>query len=127
VDSIEEVADKYHVPKGFIGMILLPIVSNAAEHVTSVWMAAKGRMEMPIGICIGSSIQISTFVIPLLVVIGYITGHDFTLFFDDFATVTLFVSVILVNQLIMDGKTHYMEGMILVVLYIIVAIAYYVT
>ena len=56
VDSIEEVADKYHVPKGFIGMILLPIVSNAAEHVTSVWMAAKGRMEMPIGICIGSSI-----------------------------------------------------------------------
>ncbi len=56
VASIEETADKYHIPKGFIGMILLPIVSNAAEHVTSVWMAAKGRMEMPISICIGSAI-----------------------------------------------------------------------
>jgi Ca2+:H+ antiporter len=56
VDSIEETADKYNIPKGFIGMILLPIVANAAEHVTSVWMAAKGKMEMPLSICVGSSI-----------------------------------------------------------------------
>jgi len=127
VSSIEETADKYGIPKSFIGIILLPIVANAAEHVTSVWMAAKGKMEMPLGICVGSSIQIILFVIPLLVVIGWISGHALTLYFADFETIILFLSVLLVNTLIMDGKSHYMEGLILVVLYIIIAIAYWVT
>jgi len=127
VASIEETADKYDIPKGFIGMILLPIVANAAEHVTSVWMAAKGKMEMPLGICVGSSIQIITFVIPLLVVIGWASGHALTLYFADFETIALFLSVLLVNTLIMDGKTHYMEGLILLILYIIIAICYWVT
>lgn len=127
VGSIEETATKYNIPKTFIGIILLPIVANAAEHVTSVWMAAKGKMEMPIGICVGSSIQIIIFVIPLLVVVGWISGHALTLYFADFETITLFLSVLLVNTLIMDGKTHYMEGLILLVLYLIIAIAYWVT
>lgn len=56
VASIEETADRYKIPKPFIGLILLPIVANAAEHVTSVWMAMKGKMELTIGICVGSSI-----------------------------------------------------------------------
>jgi len=127
VASIEETADKYGIPKAFIGIILLPIVANAAEHVTSVWMAAKGKMEMPLSICVGSSIQVITFVIPLLVVIGWISGHNLTLYFADFETICLFLSVLLVNTLIMDGKTHYMEGLILLVLYAIIAIAYWVT
>lgn len=56
VASIEETAERYHIPKAFIGLILLPIVANAAEHVTSVWMALKNKMELTIGICVGSSI-----------------------------------------------------------------------
>ena len=56
VASIEETAERYHIPKPFIGLILLPIVANAAEHVTSVWMAMKNKMELTIGICVGSSI-----------------------------------------------------------------------
>lgn len=56
VASIEEFAERYSIPKAFIGLILLPIVANAAEHVTSVWMALKGQMELTIGICVGSSI-----------------------------------------------------------------------
>ena len=84
VASIEEVADRYHIPKPFIGLILLPIVSNAAEHVTSVWMAMKGQMELTITICVGSSIQIATFVVPLLVIVGWISGHELTLFFSNF-------------------------------------------
>jgi len=127
VSSIEETADKYNIPRSFIGVILLPIVANAAEHVTSVWMAAKGKMEMPLGICVGSSIQIITFVIPLLVVIGWASGHALTLYFADFETISLFLSVLLVNTLIMDGKSHYMEGLLLLVLYIIIAVAYWVT
>ncbi|KAJ3474132.1 hypothetical protein NLI96_g12636 [Meripilus lineatus] len=84
VASIEETAVRYNIPKPFIGLILLPIVANAAEHVTSVWMAMKGKMELTIGICVGSSIQIAAFVVPLLVIVGWISHHDLTLFFADF-------------------------------------------
>ncbi|KAJ6531211.1 Sodium/calcium exchanger protein-domain-containing protein [Mycena capillaripes] len=114
VASIEETAERYSIPKPFIGLILLPIVANAAEHVTSVWMAMKGQMELTIGICVGSSIQIATFVVPLLVIVGWIAGHELTLFFANFETVSLFVSVFLVNTLIQQvlyGKSNYMEGL----------------
>ncbi|KAG8859367.1 hypothetical protein FRB96_004582 [Tulasnella sp. 330] len=111
VSSIEETANKYSIPKAFIGVILLPLVSNAAEHVTSVWMALKGKMELTIGIAVGSSIQIAVFVIPTLILIGWAIGQPLTLYFADFETVVLFVSVLLVNLLIQDGKSNYMEGM----------------
>ena len=59
VGSIDEFAADFGIPKAFIGLVLLPIVGNAAEHVTSVWMAVKGKMELTIGVCVGSSIQIA--------------------------------------------------------------------
>ncbi|KAJ7217026.1 Sodium/calcium exchanger protein-domain-containing protein [Mycena pura] len=124
VASIEETADRYSIPKPFIGLILLPIVSNAAEHVTSVWMAMKGQMELTIGICVGSSIQIATFVVPLLVIVGWIAGFNLTLFFANFETITLFVSVFLVNTLIQ--QSNYMEGLMLVSLYFVIALAFWV-
>lgn len=127
VSSIEETAERYHIPKPFIGLILLPIVANAAEHVTSVWMAQKDRMELAIGICVGSSIQIATFVVPLLVVVGWITHHDLTLQFGDFDTIVFFVSVFLVNTLIQDGKSNYMEGLMLIILYLVIALAFWVS
>ncbi|KAI0256859.1 Calcium/proton exchanger [Lactifluus subvellereus] len=127
VASIEETAKRFGISKTFIGLILLPIVANAAEHVTSVWMAMKDKMELTIGICVGSSIQIATFVIPLLVVIGWISGHELTLFFDDFETVAFFVSVLLVNLLVQDGKSNYMEGLMLIALYLVIALAFWVS
>jgi len=127
VASIEEFADRYHISKPFIGLILLPIVGNAAEHVTSIWMALKGQMELTIGICVGSSIQIAAFVIPLLVVIGWISNHELTLFFANFETIAFFASVFLVNTLIQDGKSNYMEGLMLVTLYLVIALAFWVS
>jgi len=127
VASIEETADRYNIPQPFIGLILLPLVANAAEHVTSIWMAMKNKMELTIGICVGSSIQISAFVIPLLVIIGWMTGHELTLFFANFETIVLFVSVMLVNLLIQDGKSNYMEGLMLVTLYLVIALAFWVS
>ncbi|KAH8099523.1 calcium/proton exchanger [Cristinia sonorae] len=127
VASIEETAERYSIPKAFIGLILLPIVANAAEHVTSIWMALKNKMELTIGICVGSSIQISAFVVPLLVIVGWISGHDLTLYFADFETIVLFVSVLLVNFLIQDGKSNYMEGLMLVTLYLVIALAFWVS
>ncbi|EIN07147.1 calcium/proton exchanger [Punctularia strigosozonata HHB-11173 SS5] len=127
VASIEETAERYHIPRAFIGLILLPIVANAAEHVTSIWMALKNKMELTIGICVGSSIQIAAFVVPVLVIVGWISGHPLTLFFADFETIALFVSVVLVNLLIMDGKSNYMEGLMLIILYLILALAFWVS
>ncbi|TRM58585.1 Sodium/calcium exchanger protein-domain-containing protein [Schizophyllum amplum] len=127
VASIEETAERYHIPKPFIGLILLPIVANAAEHVTSIWMALKGQMELSIGICVGSSIQIATFVVPLMVIVGWISGHELTLYFENYETIILFVSVFLVNTLIQDGKSNYMEGLMLVTLYIVIALSFWVS
>jgi Ca2+/H+ antiporter len=133
VASIEETAERYHISKTFIGLILLPIVANAAEHVTSIWMALKNKMELTITICVGSSIvsctlrmflcspdqrlanrrlrgpfarhrrmdvsptplagQTKTDSLPS-------THHELTLYFYDFETIVLFVSVLLVNTLI---------------------------
>ncbi|KAK4058663.1 hypothetical protein OIO90_000107 [Microbotryomycetes sp. JL221] len=127
VGAIDEFANDFHIPKAFIGLILIPIVGNAAEHVTSVWMAAKGKMEITIGVSVGSSIQIAVGVIPLLVVVGWIIGQDLTLFFENFETICLFVSIFLVNVLIADGISHWLEGWMLVALYIVIALAFWVS
>ncbi|KIO34739.1 hypothetical protein M407DRAFT_89616 [Tulasnella calospora MUT 4182] len=127
VASIEETAEKYHIPKPFIGVVLIPLVSNAAEHVTAVWMAAKGKMDLTIGIAVGSSIQIAVFVIPLLVLVGWGIHQPLTLYFSDFETVSLFVSVLLVNLLVQDGKSNYMEGIMLITLYLVIGAAFWVS
>ncbi|KAI0044633.1 calcium/proton exchanger [Auriscalpium vulgare] len=127
VASIEETATRYNIPKAFIGLVLLPLVGNAPEFTTSVFMAMKGKMELTIGVCVGSSIQIALFVVPLLVTIGWVSGHDLTLFFDNFETVSFFTSVILVNMLIQDGKSNYMDGLMLVTLYLVFALAFWVS
>ncbi|KIR25417.1 calcium/proton exchanger [Cryptococcus deuterogattii 99/473] len=110
VGSIDETAQQWNIPKRFIGLILLPLVGNAAEHVTSVWMACKGKMELTIGVSVGSSIQIAAGMIPLLVIIAWPLQKDLTLFFANFETIVLFVSVMLVNLLLQDGRSNYMEG-----------------
>ncbi|GHJ90039.1 hypothetical protein NliqN6_6441 [Naganishia liquefaciens] len=131
VASIDETASKWHIPKPFIGMfqerallILLPIVGNAAEHVTSVWMAMKGKMELTIGVSVGSSIQIAAGMIPILTLLAWPMGKPLTLYFADFETIALFASVILVSGLLNDGSSNYMEGVMLVALYLVIALSY---
>jgi Ca2+:H+ antiporter len=106
VDSITAVTCKYHVSEYFVGLILLPIVGNAAEHATAVTVAIKDKMDLAIGVAVGSSMQIALLVLPLMVILGWIIGSDMTLVFDDFQIVVLFVAVILVNYLIGDGKSR---------------------
>ncbi|ORX39898.1 Sodium/calcium exchanger protein-domain-containing protein [Kockovaella imperatae] len=127
VGSIDETAQAWHIPKRFIGLILLPLVGNAAEHVTSVWMATKNKMELVIGVSVGSSIQIAAGMIPLLVIIAWPLNKELTLFFANFETIVLFVSVMLVNLLLQDGRSNYMEGMMLLSLYGVIALSYVVS
>lgn len=86
VGAIDETAQKYEIPKAFISTILLPIVGNAAEHVTSCVMAYKGKMEIAIGVSVGSSIQIAMGLLPVLVLIGWAIGQPLTLYFETFET-----------------------------------------
>jgi len=123
VDSINEVTCEYHVSEYFVGLILLPIVGNAAEHATAVTVAIKDKMDLSIGVAVGSSMQIALLVIPLMVILGWIIQADMTLVFDGFQIALLFVSVLLVNYLIQDGKSHWMEGVLLIALYIIAAVS----
>lgn len=127
VGSIDEFANTRGIPKQFIGLILLPIVGNAAEHVTAVWMAAKGKMEITIGVSVGSSIQIAVGVIPILVLVAWPLGRELTLQFDINETISLFVAIILSNLLLQDGKSNWLEGFLLVALYIVIALVTWVS
>jgi Ca2+:H+ antiporter len=107
VDSINGLTATGHISTTFVGLILLPIVGNAAEHATAVTVAIKDKMDLAIGVAVGSSMQIALLVFPLIVILGWILGKDcMTLYLDTFQIATLFVSVLLVNYLIQDGKSR---------------------
>ena len=128
VDSINAITcSGSGISKTFVGLILLPIVGNAAEHATAVTVAVKDKMDLAIGVAVGSSMQIALLVLPFTVVLGWIIGNEktsnMTLLFDGFQIAVLFVAVLLVNYLIQDGKSHWLEGILLQILYIIIAVA----
>ena len=106
IDSISAITSgNSGISVEFVGLILLPIVGNAAEHATAVTVACKDKMDLAIGVAIGSSMQIALLVIPFSVILGWILGNDaMNLSFDGFQVAVLFVSVLLVNYLISDGK-----------------------
>ncbi|KAK6344134.1 hypothetical protein TWF696_007777 [Orbilia brochopaga] len=126
VDSIDSIVAETKISKTFIGLILLPIVGNAAEHVTAVVVATKNKMDLAIGVAIGSSLQIAILVTPFLVVLGWIMGREMSLFFQTFETCVFFVSVLITNYLIQDGKSNYLEGAMLLGIYVIIALSFYV-
>lgn len=110
VDSIDSLVETAHISKTFIGLILLPIVGNAAEHVTAVVVAVKDKMDLAMGVAIGSSMQIALLVTPFLVILGWIIDVPMTLHFETFETVVFFLSVLVVTYVIQDGKSNYLEG-----------------
>ncbi|KAI1464387.1 calcium/proton exchanger [Daldinia caldariorum] len=122
VDAIDDVVANSALKETFIGLIILPIVGNAAEHVTAVTVAMKNKMDLAIGVAIGSSIQISLFLTPLVVIIGWIIDQPMTLYFTLFETVCLFVSAFIINFLILDGRSNYLEGALLCATYVIIAV-----
>jgi len=123
VDAIPKMTENSSVSQAFIGLIILPIVGNAAEHVTAVTVAAKNKMDLAIGVAVGSSIQIALFVTPVVVLLGWCMDKPMTLYFNLFETVSLFVTVFVVNFLVLDGRSNYLEGTLLIAAYIIIAVA----
>ncbi|KAI3140494.1 hypothetical protein CBS147326_2195 [Penicillium roqueforti] len=123
VDAIPEMIASSNVSEAFIGLIILPIVGNAAEHVTAVSVATKNKMDLSIGVSVGSSIQIAIFVTPLVVILGWCMDKDMSLYFTLFETICLFVTTFVVNFLVLDGRSNYLEGVLLIAAYIIIALS----
>ncbi|KAJ5667773.1 uncharacterized protein N7477_006343 [Penicillium maclennaniae] len=123
VDAIPDMIASSSVSEAFIGLIILPIVGNAAEHVTAVSVATKNKMDLAIGVSVGSSIQIAIFVTPLVVILGWCMDKDMSLYFTLFETISLFVTAFVVNFLVLDGRSNYLEGALLIAAYVIIALA----
>jgi calcium/proton exchanger len=114
VDSIDGIVEASHISRAFIGLIIVPIVGNAGEYVITVKAAMSNKLDLAIGIVVGSTLQIALFVTPFLVILGWIIDRQMELRFERFETTVFFLAVIVVNCLIRDGRTNYFEGALLV-------------
>ncbi|KAJ6980574.1 vacuolar cation/proton exchanger 2-like isoform X2 [Populus alba x Populus x berolinensis] len=126
VDAIEGTSHAWNIPIAFIGVILLPIVGNAAEHAGAIMFAMKDKLDISLGVAIGSSTQISMFGIPFCVVVGWIMGKPMDLNFQLFETATLFITVIVVAFFLQEGSSNYFKGLMLILCYVIVAASFFV-
>ncbi|RCK66254.1 Vacuolar calcium ion transporter [Candida viswanathii] len=125
VGSIDEIVETSGLSKTFIGLIIIPIVGNAAEHVTAIVVAMKDKMDLAIGVAIGSSLQIAIFVTPFMVLVGWAIDVPMSLYFSTFETAILFVSVFITNLVILDGESNWLEGAMLLSTYFIIALAFF--
>jgi Ca2+:H+ antiporter len=125
VGAVEHTARELGMTEVFVGVIVVAIIGNAAEHSTAILMAMKNQMDLALNIAVGSSIQIALFVAPLLVFFGYFFGQPMNLLFSEFEVVAVALSVGIVSLVAMDGESNWMEGVQLLAVYVILAIAFY--
>lgn len=123
--SIEDAASRMGISKVFVAAILLPIVGNAAEHAGAVMFAMKGKLDLSLGVAIGSSTQIALCVLPLLVIIGWCGRYDLSMNFGSFEAGTLLLSVISVTFAIKDGNSNWLLGLTLCAAYLIIAVGFW--
>ncbi len=126
VSSIDPVVKTLGLSELFIGVIIIPIIGNAAEHSTAVLMALKNNMEIGLEIAIGSSTQIALFVAPLLVFLGFFTGSPLDLLFTSYELVAIVMGIVITSVVNMDGRSNWLEGAQLMAAYIIMALAFYI-
>ncbi|CEM12943.1 unnamed protein product [Vitrella brassicaformis CCMP3155] len=122
VGSIEAVTKAWDVPQMFIGVVLLPIAGNAAEHWTAVSVAVRNKLDLTIGVAAGSSTQIALFVVPFAVLMGWALGQPMSMDFKPLETTILFIAVLIVMAVVADGRSNWLEGMMLMAAYLLVAI-----
>ncbi len=125
VGAVEHTAKAWGLSDVFIGVILVAIVGNAAEHSTAVLMAMKNKVDLAINIAIGSSIQIALFVAPLLVFCGYLFGQPMDLLFTTFEVLAVATSAWIVVLITADGESNWLEGVMLLAVYLILGLAFF--
>ncbi|MGB9473680.1 MAG: calcium/proton exchanger [Candidatus Udaeobacter sp.] len=125
VGTIENVRDSVGLTEVFVGVIVVAIVGNAAEHSAAVLMAMKDKMDLSVGIAIGSSLQIALFVAPVLIFLSYLFGRPMNLEFTMPEVVAVVASVYILFQISGDGETNWIEGIQLLSVYLILGILFF--
>jgi Ca2+:H+ antiporter len=125
VQSITGFTEETGVSHTFVGLILLPIVGNAVEHVTAVTVAVKDKMDLAMGIAVGSCTQISLFVVPLTVLVGWATDKNMTLNFPHFEIALFVLSIMTVSIIISNPTSNWLEGSLLISVYCMISIAFW--
>jgi Ca2+:H+ antiporter len=127
VDSISDAAQTLGLSEFFIGVIVVAIVGNAAEHWVAVLVAMKDKMDLAVNIAIGSSAQIALFVAPVLVLMSFLLGpHPMALVFNGFELGGILLAIIIANQVTNEGESTWYEGLQLLLVYVVLGIAFFV-
>jgi Ca2+:H+ antiporter len=126
VGAVEEASHALGLTEVFVGVIVVAVIGNAAEHSTAVMMAIKNKMDLALNIAIGSSIQIALFVAPLLVFVSYFMPHGpMDLRFSPFEVLAVVLAVGVVQMVSQDGESNWLEGALLILVYLILALAFF--
>lgn len=125
VTAVEPVTQSLGLSEFFLGIILIPLVGNAAEHFVAVQVAAKNKMDLALSIAIGSSLQIALFVAPLLVFISLALGNPMPLEFTIYEILAVSAASLIAALVSLDGQSNWLEGSMLLVLYVILAVAFF--
>ena len=125
VNGIEPITENLGWSKFFVGIILIPIVGNAAEHTTAIVMARKDKMDVSLEIAIGSSLQIILFVAPVLIFIS-LFFKPMSIVFNPFELIALIASVLIANRVSQDGESNWLEGIQLIAVYLIIGASFFI-
>lgn len=127
VSTIQDAADSWGLSVAFIGIILLPIVGNAAEHAGAVIFAFRNKLDITLGIALGSATQIALFVVPVTVLVAWAMGIEMDLNFNLLETACLALSILVTSFTLQDGTSNYMKGLVLLLCYIVIAVCFFVS
>jgi Ca2+:H+ antiporter len=125
VSSLNPALSQLHVPPMFVGLILIPVIGNAAEHASAIFFALKNRVDITIEIAVGSSTQIAMFVAPALVFISLLLGRPMDFVFTGFEVAIVGLASLIFTVTAHDARSNWLEGLQLIGLYIVIAIAAY--
>ncbi|XP_047316436.1 vacuolar cation/proton exchanger 3-like isoform X2 [Impatiens glandulifera] len=127
VGTIEDASETWGISVSFISIILLPIVGNAAEHAGAIIFAFKNKLDISLGVALGSATQISLFVVPMCVIVAWIIGIDMDLDFNLLETGSLALSILITAFTLQDGTSHYMKGLVLLLCYLVIGACFFVS
>lgn len=125
VGSVEKAGESLGMNHIFVGVIVVAVIGNAAEHSTAVLVAMKDQMDLAVTIAIGSSIQVALFVAPVLLFAAYVRGIPFDLHFSVMEVIAVVIAVAVTSVVSQDGETHWMEGAMLIAVYVMLALTFY--
>lgn len=125
VGAIEPFVAAFGLSEFFVGVVLIPTIGNLAEHLVAVQLAFKNKMEFAMAVCYGSSLQVALFVAPILVLVGALIGQDMTLVFTPLEVAAVAAAVGISALIALDGESNWLEGALLTIVYIILAISFF--